>query len=85
MRQVCQRIPITVLIVFCTCITACKSDSANYDNNELQKLENVLGVKFPGDAKIVYSVKNDRNNEIHYNHIVHTQQPVVFPGLTAVD
>lgn len=83
MRQVRQRISMTVLIIFCVWITACNSDSVNYDNNELQELEKVLGVKFPADAKIVYSAKNDRNNEIYYNHIVHTQKPVVFPGLSA--
>jgi hypothetical protein len=84
MRQVRQRISMTVLIIFCVWIAACNSDSANFDNNDLQKLEKVLGVKFPADARIVYSAKNDRNNETHYNHIVHTQQPVVFPGLTAL-
>ena len=83
MRQVQLIISVTALIIFCIWITACNSDFANYDNNELQELEKVLGVKFPADAKIVYSAKNDRNNEIYYNHIVHTQQPVLFPGLTA--
>jgi hypothetical protein len=84
MRQVRLIISVIALIIFCTLITACNSDSANSDSNELQKLEKVLGVKFPADAKIVYSAKNDRNNEIYYNHIVHTQQPVVFPGLAAL-
>lgn len=84
MGQMRQRISVTVLIIFCVCITACNSNSDNFDNNELKELEKVLGVKFPTDAKIVYLVKNDRNNEIYYNYIVHTQQPVVFPGLTAL-
>jgi hypothetical protein len=79
------RMLVTILIVCCTWLTACKSESADYDNNELQKLEKVLGVKFPADAKVVYSVKNDRNNETYYNHIVRTQNPVVFPGLTALE
>jgi hypothetical protein len=83
MRQVQLRISVTTLIIFCVWITACNSDSANYDNKELQELERVLGVKFPADAKIVYSDRSDRNNEICYNHIVHTHQPVDFPSLTA--
>ncbi|MGD9009616.1 MAG: hypothetical protein PVG41_16950 [Desulfobacteraceae bacterium] len=83
-RHVRLIIAATALIIFCVWITACNSDSASYDNKELQELEKVLGVRFPADAKIVFSAKNDRNNEIYYNHIVHTRQPVMFPGLTAL-
>lgn len=70
------------IILVCSALFACNTNSDKYDNEEgrrqLSELGKIMGVKFPLGSKIVYATSDERGNEAASEHIIYSPSPVEF-------
>lgn len=72
----------TAVILVCSALLACSTNSDKYDNEEgqrqLSELEKIIGAKFPPGTKIVYTTRDERGNEAASKHIIYSPSPADF-------
>lgn len=69
-----------LIVIICIGFIACNTNpiDSKDDSSKLAEIAELMNVDFPAEARIIFSEKNDRNNEVAYFYTIYTPTPVKF-------